>query len=764
MRAPPGGGGWVASRLVPIGQLPPPTYRGRAGELEGLAGWADRLASGEGGVLVVEGAAGLGKSRLLAELLELPVLDPVPRRVAGAGRFDIGRPFALWRDLLDVRRDPALRAVLDEPTGDDDEGAPDRHRFRVQDALLDRIDDLARQGPLLLVADDVQWADPASVLALAAVARRPADEGVGLVVAHRPHPRGPELGHLVEQVRRHGGWHLALEPLAADDVRAIATEVAAWISDDAPTDVTDHLGRDPLSLVRIGGNPYLAVVLGGWGRQSLLDRLDLHDDTTVALLRAAAVVGPAATPDLLAEVAGVDDEDAGRILGRLVVDGVLADRSGTAFHHELVREAVLDAVPPAELQVLHRRVVDVLVERGAAPTAVRRHVVASTAVGAASAPADALLLRSAARELLPSSPTEAAELLHLAGDLLPQDHPDAVDLLIDRTRADVWTGHLADAVAGATDGLRRLEDEPPSAERTRRLVALHRLAADVHHLDGNRMAALPHLRAALALETGATPERAELVTQLATAQLWTLDVVGAEATAAEAITLAESVGAVGPAVGGWLVRCRLAALAGDFPAALRYGDRALALAEADPSTVRRSPGVYVGLALLNNDHAERAMAVLQRGARACQEAGLPAEEAQHHSSLAIVGWMSGRWDVAEAAADACEALAADTGSRAGLITTAAVRGWIALLAGDLDRAREALRAGHEDLAAPGAEGTALPYLLWLEARLAEHDGDVERAATVLGSVWELAEQVAPAVTIWFAADLTRLALAAGRSG
>ena len=80
---------------MPIGQLPPPTYRGRADELQGLTGWADRLAGGEGGVLVVEGAAGLGKSRLLAELLELPSLDPVPRRVAGAGRFDGGQPFAL---------------------------------------------------------------------------------------------------------------------------------------------------------------------------------------------------------------------------------------------------------------------------------------------------------------------------------------------------------------------------------------------------------------------------------------------------------------------------------------------------------------------------------------------------------------------------------------------------------------------------------------------------------------------------------------------
>ncbi|MCB1261521.1 MAG: AAA family ATPase, partial [Acidimicrobiales bacterium] len=752
---------------MPLGQLPPPTYRGRASVRDALEQWTDEVAAGRGGLVVVEGVAGLGKSRLLAELAAARALVEVTRLSGVADRFDVDRPFGLWRDLLDVRRDGELRAAVDRVETSADAGAGDELRYRIQDLVLDRVDDLLQHGPLVVLADDLQWADAASVLTLAVVARRARADGIGLAVAMRPQPRRPELAHLVAQAVHAGCVHVALEPLSPDDVREIAAEVAGWAgrSDAAGTVRPAEAvaaALSPEDLARIGGNPYLAVVLGGWGRSSVLDRLDVHDGPTLAVLRAAAVLGHSATPEVVADVADVDRASAQEILSRLVVDGILSEPSGRAFHHELVRDVVLDGIDGRARVALERRAVDALVAGGAGPVTVRRHVVASTSADAPTASADAALLRSAAAELRTTSPVEAADLLVVADGLLPADDPTRDAVLRERVEAELRVGRLADAAAGAAVGLARADDGDRDApDVRRRQVAFHRLAAEALQLDGNRVAALPHLRAALAIESEPTRVRAGLLASLAATQLWTIDVRAAQATAAETIALADELGDAAAGAGGWLVQCRLAALRGDIARSLHCGDRALALAAADPAVLRQAPGVYVGLALLNSDRPDQAIDLLQRGARACEEVGLPAEEAQHQSILALVGWMTGRWDVARTAGAAARTINEDLGSRAGMPTVEASLGWIDFLAGDVDAARAAVAQAHVDLALPGADGGGLPYVLWLEARLAEHDGDPDQGAALLGSVWELAHEVVPAATVWFAADLVRLRLAAG---
>ncbi len=745
-----------------LGQLAPPTFRGRTDAL--AAGRAALAAAAEhhGGLLVIEGEAGLGKSRLVSELLTSPAGASAIIRLAAADRFDTARPFGLWRTLLDIRADDPIHQLLQSHHDHGDE-SPEALRYQVQDSLVERVEELAQSAPLLLVADDIQWADTASIQTLTAVARTAHERGILLIVALRPQPRVPELRHLLERADHLGSTRIQLDPLDSDDVAGIVAEVAEQLGPTEPA-------VSPADLQKIHGNPYLAVVLGGWGRGSLLDRLDVNDTTTLTVLRAAAVLARDTPFPIVADALGSDVGSVKAVVFRLATDGVLRSADGLLFHHELVREAVLDAWPEDEQQALHRTIAAALRRHGASPIQLCRHLLASAKPGDADAGDAARILRSAARDIVGSQPAEAAHLLHVATDLLPSDDWILPELLLERVRADLWTGRLADALDGASEGLRLLEAdlEPPASSAAAPMLAalrigFHTVMADALHLDGNRVAALPHLDAALAIDLSPSVRRAELLAQMATTRLWAIDLTGAAEAADAAIELANEVGAAGPAIGGWLTRCRLAAWRADLAEAMAYGDRALTLAAGDPRSVRRSPAVYVGLTALNLDDPARAIELLQRGARDCAEAGLPAEEAHHHSALALVGWMTGQWDIARAAGSACRSLAADTGSRSSLATVGAAEGWLAFLAGDIEGARDTHARANTDLAAPGGDGNGLPYLFWLDARLAELNGDAGRAADTLWVVWELAHEVVPAVTIWFASDLVRMLLAVHRT-
>jgi predicted ATPase len=159
--------------------------RGSAGggaEIQALGEALDRVAAGRPAVVLVEGEAGFGKSRLLAEVLE----DAAGRgmRVA-AGRaeeLERTRPFGVLaaafgctRSSPDPRR-AAIAGLLAAPGAGDlgpitvtsDPGL----RFRVVDAFADLVEELALAGAVVLGLDDLQWADPSSLLTLGVLARR----------------------------------------------------------------------------------------------------------------------------------------------------------------------------------------------------------------------------------------------------------------------------------------------------------------------------------------------------------------------------------------------------------------------------------------------------------------------------------------------------------------------------------------------------------------------------------------------------------------
>jgi predicted ATPase len=215
---------------------PTSPLRGRAVELRTLADALGRAAGGRPAIVVVEGEAGIGKSRLLAEALEAARSRGL-EVVAGRGQdLERNRPFGLLADGFGCTRsspDPrraAIAALL--ATHDGDRGVTTVSsdpglQFQAVDAFLELVEALALRGPLALGLDDLQWADPSSLLTLGALARRLTDSPLALVVSLRPLPRSAELERTLAALDAGGARRLSLGQLDQEAVTELVAEAVA---------------------------------------------------------------------------------------------------------------------------------------------------------------------------------------------------------------------------------------------------------------------------------------------------------------------------------------------------------------------------------------------------------------------------------------------------------------------------------------------------------------------------------------------------------
>src|SRR5215472_8017043 len=218
--------------LAPVGRI-----CGREIEIQALAETLDRVAAGGAAIVLVEGEAGIGKTRLLTEVLEDAADRGMQVATGRAEELEATRPFGVLaaafgcsRSSPDPRR-AAIAGLLAVPgagelgpiTVTSDPGL----RFRVVDALTDLVEELALAGPVVLGLDDLQWADPSSLLTVGALARRLTDLPVGLIGCLRPSPRGAELDRLAGVLAAAGARHLVLHPLTGEAVTGLVAPAVA---------------------------------------------------------------------------------------------------------------------------------------------------------------------------------------------------------------------------------------------------------------------------------------------------------------------------------------------------------------------------------------------------------------------------------------------------------------------------------------------------------------------------------------------------------
>lgn len=217
--------------------------------------------------VVVEGEAGIGKSALLAAVLGEARDRGVGVWFGQAQELEGARPFGLWSAALQcvpTSDDPARARIagLLAPPARPGPGltvtSDPSLRFQVVDAVVDLVEDLAHERPVAIGLDDLQWADPSSLLTLTSLVRRLAHAPVLVVVAARPPPSDGDLARVIATVERAGARVVHLGPLADRPVAAL---------------VADVLGAEPgpglLGRVRsAGGNPlYVTELLSAVRRE-----------------------------------------------------------------------------------------------------------------------------------------------------------------------------------------------------------------------------------------------------------------------------------------------------------------------------------------------------------------------------------------------------------------------------------------------------------------------------------------------------------------
>jgi hypothetical protein len=328
---------------------------GREGERAALSTTLQEAADAPP-LLLLPGEAGIGKSRLCADLLSAAREQGWRCLTGHAVPLSSGElPWAPWTELLRALGRSEGRGTLSRLIADDAEALAPVLPLRavgaagpvptaaVLEALLALVERLAAERPLVLALEDLHWADPLSLDALAFLVRNLADAPVLLVATARTDEPSDRLRAVLAELRRDDrARSVALPPLDADGTAALLEALGA-----------DPAGA-PALLARTGGNPYYLRELVAVGdrpvthlQDAVLARLDGLPPSARTALSALAVAGRPTGAALLAAVTGLADEPLAAALRALDGRRLLATvGDGHAPAHDLAASAVLDALLP----------------------------------------------------------------------------------------------------------------------------------------------------------------------------------------------------------------------------------------------------------------------------------------------------------------------------------------------------------------------------------------------------------------------------------
>ena len=451
----------------------------RDGELVLVEAAFDRAVGGVGAVFVLEGAAGIGKSELLAALRGRGAARGFGVLAARGSEFEVDVAFGVARQLFEPMVQTASAAERRRLLGGVARvgagalglvgGEPPVDQFAAVHGLFWLCANRAERGPLVVVVDDVQWADDPSLGWLGYLARRTQDLPLVLIVSLRsgdPGGRRPELGQLIDEA---GNERLALTPLSAAAVAAIVRReldedagepfcLACWeLSGGNPLMVRELVAaaREVGVSARADGVPALRSIAPAAVASSVLARLRRLDAEAVALARALSVLGGGSEVIHAAALAGLDREAAELTADRLAAAQILAPVRPLEFFHPLIGAAVLADIAPGARRLAHRHAAELLDRDGAGmATRVAAHLLACGPAG------DGWVverLRDAAGEALDrGAPEVAASYVRRA---LAEPAPDAerAGLLLMLGIAERRAGqagaiaHLEQALAAAGD-------------------------------------------------------------------------------------------------------------------------------------------------------------------------------------------------------------------------------------------------------------------------------------------------------------------------
>jgi DNA-binding SARP family transcriptional activator len=447
---------------------------GRDRETTELASLTREALEGDGRVVLIEGPAGIGKSRLLAEARRRAEESGARVLSAKASRLEGEFPFGVVRQLFEgVLADPPLReralsgsAASAAPVfAAVDEGAAS---FAALHGLYWLTLNLAAERPLALAVDDLHWCDVASLRVIAYLARRLEGQPVLLLTTLRTGEPPTDATLVREVVTDPMTAAVRPSPLREDAVRAL---------------VADRLGTEPepafleACVSTTGGNPLLirqlltalaadgvkpdtahAGTVRAVGSRAIastvLLRLDRLSPAAGAAARAVAVLGEDASLPAVAALANLDEATVGAALADLSRAEILRAEPPLEFVHPLVLDAVQSQLVPGERELAHAEAARILRERGADPDRVAAHLLLAPPRGDAGV---ARVLREAGEGAFRRGATDGAIAYlrrALAEPPAPEDRP-VLSLQLGLAEA-LWDGraaigHLRTALEAETD-------------------------------------------------------------------------------------------------------------------------------------------------------------------------------------------------------------------------------------------------------------------------------------------------------------------------
>jgi predicted ATPase len=497
---------------------------GRQAELDALSrALGLRRASATGAFAAVVGEPGIGKTRLLQEVSALARGD---RHLVLEGRsaeFEQDDAFGLFLDALDEHLGSLDRRTLDAlgaerkaelarvfPSlaehADPRQPTLQEERHRSHRAVRAVLELLAARRPLLLVLDDVHWADDASLELISHLVRRRPRGAVAIALGFRPRQAPERLRVAIAAGERDSGLvRLELEPLglaAAGELLGPGVEAGELAvlhreSGGNPfyleelARVLPASRRRSAAAVPAGDGAALAEVPEAV-RTALARELAGLSAVAAALVRGAAIVGEPFTPELAAETAGLDAGPALEALDEALAADVVRPTEAPRqfrFRHPLVRRAVYESLGPGWRLAAHGRAAAALARRGASPATRARHVECSAEPGDDQAVA---VLVDAARDAAPRAPASAAHWYRAALDLMSGDDPRRLELLVPMATALGAAGRLVESRDALRETIAAL---PPELAGLR--VQVLPFIGLLEHLLGNHDAVPPLLRRAL---------------------------------------------------------------------------------------------------------------------------------------------------------------------------------------------------------------------------------------------------------------------------
>lgn len=733
----------------------------RTGELDHLAAAAEAAWKGIGGFVLIEGAPGIGKSRLLDAVAALagPQLTLVARSGEGERDFPFGVPLQLYEPVL-ARREPEQRGRL--LTGSAGLAAPlfdaapwgrteevdSEARHSLVHGLYWLTANLTEEAPLAILVDDLHWADRSSLAFLRYLSQRIADLPVLVVGTLRP---GDVDSQELEQLRALStATRLTPKPLSADAVGRIVREELPAASDEICAACADATGGNPfllhellLALANAREEAPRPEAIHAMASEPVGRRLALRiaglSPSAEPLMGAAVVLGDGAPLRHAAALAQLDPDEAISAADELMAADVLRGVDPIMFAHPLVRASLYERLPAGDRARRHSRAARLLAAEGVDAERLTPHLLRAQRSG------DAVVVdrlrEAAAAASARGAPESAITLLERA---LEEPPPPELrpEVLLELGLAEAATGHPG-APATVAKAL-ELTDDP-------------RRAGEIAFLLGRRLYSSSRLReaaevfdAGLARLNGRDPELAlRLESGFVTAARLQVE------RRPEAIArLQPLLGRIGTASSS-TERILLAHVAFERVAAGAPRDEVVdlarrALADGELLSDQATDGMAFTAAVCAlgyADELEEAVAALDGAVERARARGSALEYAGAVHFRAYVLYRQGR--VHEAAADAAAALdLARAGSPVAGLATNAIGAEIAIERGALAEARAVL-----DVPSPQAHAGTAPFAYYLLARgrLLLIEGNPEGALADLLACGELLEALHapnPAVVPW----------------